>query len=226
VEVRITDDGEILLGGVGVVQGYYKSPEATAKGFKEGYFHTGDGGYMDEEGELFVIDRVRDMQTLKSGERFSPTYIEGRLKFSPFIKDAMVIGNKKEYVTAILNMDFENTGRWAERNHVPYTSHPDLSQKDAVRKLLAEFIQKVNTALPENTRLKKFIVLHKDFDPDEAELTRTRKLRRDYMELRYERIITAMYDDLHDVDVETTITYRDGRKATMSVPITIEQVEG
>ena len=226
VEVRITDDGEILLGGVGVVQGYYKAPEETAKGFKEGYFHTGDGGYMDEEGELFVIDRVRDMQTLKSGERFSPTYIEGRLKFSPFIKDAMVIGNKREYVTTILNMDFENTGRWAERNHVPYTSHPDLSQKDAVRKLLAGFIRKVNTALPDKTRVRKFIVLHKDFDPDEAELTRTRKLRRDYMELRYERILTAMYDNLHDVDVETTITYRDGRKATMSVPITVERVEG
>jgi len=109
---------------------------------------------------------------------------------------------------------------------VPYTSHPDLSQKAVVRKLLAGFIQKVNTALPEKTRVKKFIVLHKDFDPDEAELTRTRKLRRDYMELRYERIVSAMYDDLHDVDVETTITYRDGRKATMNVPISIEKVEG
>jgi long-chain acyl-CoA synthetase len=225
VEIRITEDGEILLGGVGVAQGYYKAPEETAKSFTNGYFRTGDGGYMDEEGELFVIDRVRDMQTLKSGERFSPSYIEGRLKFSPFIKDAMVIGNKKDYVTAMVNMDFENTGRWAERNHLPYTSHPDLSQKPEVRKLLAGIIQKVNSALPEKTRLKKFIVLHKDFDPDEAELTRTRKLRRDYMELRYERIIIAMYDDLPEVDVETTITYRDGRKSTMSVPIHVEKVQ-
>lgn len=225
VEIRISEDGEILLGGVGVVRGYHKASEETAKSFQDGYFHTGDGGYMDEEGELFVIDRVRDMQTLKCGEKFSPSYIEGRLKFSPFIKDAMVIGNQRDYVTAIVNMDFENTGRWAERNHVPYTSHPDLAQKSEVRKLLAGIIQKVNTALPEKTRLEKFIVLHKDFDPDEAELTRTRKLRREYMESRYERIVRAMYDDLHEVDVETTINYRDGRKSTMSVPIFIEKVQ-
>ena len=226
VEIRLTEDGEILLGGVGVVQGYYKQPEETAKSFQGGYFHTGDGGYMDEDGELYVIDRVKDMQTLKCGEKFSPTYIEGRLKFSPFIKDAMVIGNNRAYVTTMLNMDFENTGRWAERNHIAYTSHPDLSQKPEVRKLLAGAIRRVNTALPEATRVKKFIVLHKDFDPDEAELTRTRKLRRDFVEKRYATLIEAMYQGQKDVDIETTITYRDGRKSLMRLPIYIETTAG
>jgi long-chain acyl-CoA synthetase len=224
VEVRITETGEILLGGVGVVQGYYKMEAETASSFKDGYFHTGDGGYMDEEGELYVIDRVRDMQTTRAGERFSPTYIEGRLKFSPYIKDAMVMGHGKDFVTAILDMDFENTGRWAERNHVAYTSHPDLSQKPEVRKLLAEVIRRVNTTLPDSTRVKRFIVLHKDFDPDEAELTRTRKLRRDFVEQRYEAIIHAMYHGQTQLDVETNITYRDGRKSVMQVPIYIETV--
>ena len=226
VEVRITDEGEILLGGVGVVQGYYRQTEETAKNFREGYFFTGDGGYMDDEGELYIIDRVRDMQTLKMGERFSPTYAEGRLKFSPFIKDAMVIGNNREYVTAILNMDYENTGRWAERNHIAYTSHADLSQKEEVLKLLAGVVQRVNTALPAVTRLKKFVVFHKDFDPDEAELTRTRKLRRNFMEQRYEQIVTALYEEQDRVAIEATITYRDGRISTMRIPLRVEKVPG
>ncbi len=226
VEVRLTDEGEILLGGVGIAQGYYKLPEKTAESFQDGYFRTGDGGYMDEEGELYVIDRVRDMQTLGCGERFSPTYIEGRLKFSPFIKDAMVIGNRRDYVTAMLNMDFENTGRWAERSHIAYTSHPDLSQKAEVRHLLAAVIQRVNTALPEKTRVRRFIVLHKDFDPDEAELTRTRKLRRDFVEQRYAALIQAMYEGRSEIEVETTITYRDGRKSAMRLPIYIETIAG
>jgi long-chain acyl-CoA synthetase len=181
---------------------------------------------MDEDGELYVIDRVKDMQILKCGEKFSPTYIEGRLKFSPFIKDAMVIGNDRDYVTTMLNMDFENTGRWAERNHIPYTSHPDLSQKPEIRKLLAGVIRRVNSALPEATLVKKFIVLHKDFDPDEAELTRTRKLRRDFVEKRYAILIEAMYQGQKEVDIETTITYRDGRKSLMRLPIYIETTAG
>jgi long-chain acyl-CoA synthetase len=225
VEVRITEDGEILLGGVGVVKGYYKQPDETAKSFKQGYFYTGDGGYMDEEGELHIIDRVKDMQTMKSGENFSPTFIEGRLKFSPFLKDVMVIGNNKDFVTAILNMDFENTGRWAERHHIAYTSHPDLSQKPEVRKLLAGIIRHVNATLPETTRIKKFIVLHKDFDPDEAELTRTRKLRREFVEQRYENIVAAMYQEKNQIDIETTITYRDGRTSVMRLPIYIESIQ-
>ncbi len=226
VEIRITEEGEILLGGVGVVQGYYRQATETAKNFREGYFFTGDGGYMDDEGELYVIDRVRDMQTLKSGERFSPTYIEGRLKFSPFIRDAMVIGNNQEYVTAILNMDYENSGRWAERNHIAYTSHADLSQKAEVLKLLAGVVQRVNIALPAVTRLKKFVVLHKDFDPDEAELTRTRKLRRNFMEQRYEQIVTALYEEKDRVDIEATITYRDGRTSMMRIPLQVEKIPG
>jgi len=226
VEIRITDEDEILLGGVGVVQGYYKMPDETKRAFRSGYFYTGDGGYMDDKGELYIVDRVKDMQTLKDGDRFSPTYIEGRLKFSPYIKDCMVVGNNRESVVAIINMDYENTGRWAERNHVAYTSHQDLSQKKEVRELLEDIVSRVNSVLPEKQRVTTFVVLHKDFDPDEAELTRTRKLRRDFMEKRYDKLIQGLYDGQDKVEMETTVTYRDGRQASWNIDIFVQSLEG
>ncbi len=222
VEVRINEEGEILLGGVGVVHGYYKRPDKTAEAFKDGYFYTGDGGSMDDEGELYIIDRVKDMMTLRSGEKFSPTYIEGKLKFSPYIKDAWAIGGgDKDYVTAVLNMDFENTGRWAEMNHLVYTSHPDLSQKERVAELMAKEVERVNRTLPEKVRVKRFLVLHKDFDPDESELTRTRKLRRSFLEKRYDYLVNGLYSEEDTVNVESTITYRDGHSSVMRVPVRV-----
>ncbi len=225
VEIRITEEGEILLGGVGVTHGYFKQPEKTDESFHGGYFHTGDGGYMDDWGELYVVDRVKDMQTLKNGEKFSPTYIEGRLKFSPYIKDCMVVGNNRDFVVAMINMDYENTGRWAERNHIPYTSHQDLSQKSEVGKLLKDIVKNLNRVLPESQKVIRFVVLHKDFDPDEAELTRTRKLRRDFMESRYEILVRGLYEGLDQVDMETTVTYSDGRQTTWKIPIIVNDVE-
>lgn len=226
VEIRVTDDDEILLGGTGLVKGYYKQPDETKKAFHSGYFHTGDGGHMDDKGELYIVDRVKDMQTLKDGDRFSPTYIEGRLKFSPYIKDCMVVGNNRDSVAAIINMDYENTGRWAERNHLAYTSHQDLSQKKEVGELLKGIMGNVNSVLPEKQRVRRFAVLHKDFDPDEAELTRTRKLRRDFMEKRYENLIGGLYGGLDKVDMETTVTYRDGRQSTWKIQIFLQDLEG
>jgi long-chain acyl-CoA synthetase len=226
VEIRVTDNDEILLGGTGLVKGYYKQPDETKKAFHSGYFHTGDGGHMDDKGELYIVDRVKDMQTLKDGDRFSPTYIEGRLKFSPYIKDCMVVGNNRDSVAAIINMDYENTGRWAERNHLAYTSHQDLSQKKEVGELLKGLIGNLNSVLPEKQRVKRFAVLHKDFDPDEAELTRTRKLRRDFMEKRYENLISGLYGGLDKVDMETTVTYRDGRQSTWKIQIFLQDLEG
>ncbi|HMA66233.1 MAG TPA: AMP-binding protein [Desulfosalsimonadaceae bacterium] len=225
VEIRITEEGEILLGGVGVTHGYFKQPEKTAESFQGGYFYTGDGGYMDDWGELYVVDRVKDMQTLKNGEKFSPTYIEGRLKFSPYIKDCMVVGNNRDFVVAMMNMDYENTGRWAERSHIPYTSHQDLSQKEEVGKLLKDIVKNLNRVLPESQKVVRFVVLHKDFDPDEAELTRTRKLRRDFMENRYETLVSGLYEGQPQVDMETTVTYSDGRQATWKIPIIVHDVE-
>jgi len=181
---------------------------------------------MDDKGELYIVDRVKDMQTLKDGDRFSPTYIEGRLKFSPYIKDCMVVGNNRESVVAIINMDYENTGRWAERNHVAYTSHQDLSQKKEVRELLEDIVSRVNSVLPEKQRVTTFVVLHKDFDPDEAELTRTRKLRRDFMEKRYDKLIQGLYDGQDKVEMETTVTYRDGRQASWNIDIFVQSLEG
>jgi len=146
------------------------------------------------------------------------------LKFSPYIKDCMVVGNNRDSVVAIINMDYENTGRWAERNHIAYTSHQDLSQKKEVGELLKDIVGNVNNVLPEKQRVTRFVVLHKDFDPDEAELTRTRKLRRDFMEKRYENLIQALYGGQDKVDMETTVTYRDGRQATWKIDMLVQDV--
>lgn len=224
-EIRISDEGEILIGGEGLCVGYYKRPDESDKAFAGGYFHSGDAGYIDEEGHLYILDRIPDMMTLKTGDKFSPTYIEGKLKFSPYVKDAMAIGGgDKDYVTCIVDMDYENVGRWAERNHIVYTSHPDLSQKPEVLDLIDKDLARINRTLPEPVRVKRFLVLHKNFDPDEAELTRTRKLRRAFVEDRYKLLISAMYGGEDKVDVESTITYRDGRKSIMRIPVRIESV--
>ena len=219
VEVRISNEGEILLGGTGLTKGYFKDPEATEKNFRSGFFHTGDGGYMDDFGRLYIVDRVKDMQRLENGETFSPTYIEGRLKFSPYIKDCMVVGDGRKYVIVIINMDYENTGRWAERNHIGYTSHVDLSKKKEVGEVMRDIVRSVNTSLPEAQRIFRFVVLHKDFDADEAELTRTRKLRREFMEKRYKDVIESLFGGKEEITIGTNLTYRDGREIAMHIKL-------
>ncbi len=226
VEIKLSEEGEILVRNPNLLVGYYKDPETTAKKLKGGWFHTGDFGHFDEDGQLIVIDRMEDLKELSGGRRFSPQYCETRLRFSPYIKDVLVVGGEdKPYATAIVNIDLDNVGRWAEARRIPYTTFVDLSQKPEVIELIRKDIQRVNKALPEWARIKRFANLHKEFDPDEAELTRTRKIRRTFIEDRYRYLIDALYSDKTELMVEAPITYRDGRKGVIQTAIKLTTLD-
>jgi long-chain acyl-CoA synthetase len=236
MEIRTAEDGEILVKGPTVVCGYYKDPEATEKAFvvdQQGqrWYRTGDAGHIDSTGHLIYLDRVKEMLTLSSGEKYSPQYIEGRLKFSPYIRNVMTVGGEDTpFVTALINVDFDNVGRWAERRGLAYTTFVDLSQKPEVYELIREDVQRVNRALPPLARVRKFVLLHKEFDADEGELTRTRKLRRGLLGERYGDMIAAMYGGDDRVEVQAAVKYRDGRegiiKTTVRVATLHDDTEG
>jgi len=210
-EVKISEEGEILVKSDGVFVGYYKSPEATAKVLKDGHYRTGDAGLFDK-GHLVYLDRVDEMIELSDGKKFSPQYTEIRLRFSPYVKDVMVFGGEdKPFVSAILNIDYDNVGKWAEKRKMTFTTYIDLSQKKEVRELLKGIVEKVNSVLPEYARIRAFVSLHKEFDADEAELTRTRKLKRKPIEERYKEILTGIYEKKESIKVESQVAYRDGR---------------
>jgi len=223
VKIKIAEDGEILVKHEYMYAGYYKNPEATKKNFdEEGWYHTGDFGYLDEHGHLIVIDRMEDLKPLAGGKQFSPQYAEVRLRFSPYIKDVIVVGGEDvEFVTALINIDIDNVGRFADAKKIVYTTFTDLSQKPEVIDLVKQEIQKLNRTLPEYARLKRFVNLHKEFDPDEAELTRTRKLRRTFVEERYKELIDALYGERDEVPVEAQVTYRDGRSGILRTVIKV-----
>jgi len=225
VEVRVSQDGEFLVRSPYLFSGYHKDYEAYEKVVREGWWYSGDAGTIDEQGHLVYMDRVKELAQLRSGEKYSPQWIESSLRFSPYIKDCITIGQGKEFVTAIINMDYENVGRWAERNHIPYTTFTDLSQKAEVSKLLLQDIDRVNRQLPPATRIRKYVLLHKEFDPDEADLTRTRKLRRTAMEKRYSDVIEGMYSGQSSIPVVSEFTYEDGRKGKVSAELVVYSVE-
>ncbi len=224
-EVRITDEGELLVRSDCMFRGYHKDPQKTAATLIDGWCHTGDAVNINDKGHIIFMDRLDHMGELSSGIKYAPQYIEGRLRFSPYIKDAMVIGGKdKDFVSAIINMDFTMVGKWAERNRLPYTTFVDLSQKKEVAALVEKDLVRVNSYLPEPARVKKFVLMHKEFDPDEAELTRTRKLRREFMEERYRDLIERIYSDGEEIKVEAAVTYRDGRKGMVTTSIKVMTV--
>ncbi len=225
-QVTISEEGEILIDAAHCFDGYYKNEEAYKKATLGGWFHTGDAGNIDDRGHLIYIDRMADLKTLSNGVKFSPQYIESSLKFSPYIIDALVLGEEvSDFVGAIINLDFGNVGKWAEDRNIPYTTFTDLSQKPDVRELIRAEIHRVNRRLPEDSKIKKFINLHKEFDPDESELTRTRKIRRDFMEQRYGNLINAIYSDRQEIVESATVTYQDGRKGTIETSIKVNVVE-
>jgi long-chain acyl-CoA synthetase len=225
-EVRLTDEGELLIRSNCMFNGYLKNEKKTAETFVNGWCHTNDAVNIDDEGHLVFLDRLEHLGTLKSGVKYAPQYIEGRLRFSPYIKDAMVVGGKdKEFVSAIINIDFTMVGKWAERNRLPFTTFVDLSQKNGVADLVRKDLLRVNSFLPQGARVNKFVLMHKEFDPDEAEMTRTRKLRREFIEEKYKDLINAMYNNLDEVPVEAKVTYRDGRKGTVSTTVKVRHVE-
>ncbi len=224
-EVRVTDGGELLVRSDCMFSEYHKDPQKTASVLIDGWCHSGDAVHVDDNGHLIFMDRLEHLRELSSGIKYAPQYIEGRLRFSPYIKDAMVVGSKdKDFVSAILNIDFTMVGKWAEHKRIPYTTFVDLSQKDEVADLVRQDLERVNGYLPEQSRVRKFVLLHKEFDPDEAELTRTRKLRREFMEERYKDLIGALYCDIDKVDVKAPVTYRDGRKGVVTTGIKVRSI--
>jgi long-chain acyl-CoA synthetase len=229
--VLISQEGEILVCGPSVFQGYYKDTEATEEALtvdEDGtrWFHTGDAGYMDPHGHLIYLDRLTEMISLAGGEKYSPQFIEGQLKFSPYIRDVMTIGGEdKQFVTALINIDFDNVGRWAERKGIAYTTFVDLSQKDEVYDLIRADVDRVNQTLPEPAQVRSFVLLHKEFDPDEAELTRTRKLRRRTLSDRYRDMIEAMYSGKDEVHVRAAVRYQDGREGVIETTVRVKRLD-
>lgn len=221
VEARVSHNGELLTRSESMFRGYYKDPEKTKASIEDGWFHTGDAAHIAEDGHVIYLDRVADLAEMTSGERYAPGYIEGRLRYSPYLKDAIVLGAKRDFVSAIIIIKYDNVGRWAEKNHLSYTTFADLSQKEEIAGLIRKDIDRVNKNLPEIAKIRKYVLLHKEFDPDEAELTRTQKLRRSFVEQRYSPIVDAIYSNKEEVMVEAPVTYQDGRKGVMKTVLKI-----
>jgi len=211
VEIKIADDGEVLVGGTFVFAGYFRDKDATTRAVSgDGWLHTGDAGFVDPGGDLVVIDRVKDLMHLADGTRFSPQFLENKLKFSPFIRDAVVFGRDSDFVTALISIDAGNVGHWAERNRITFTTYTDLTQKPEVKALILEAVQRVNEDVPERTNIKRFVLLHKELDADDDELTRTRKIRRSFVEERYEGLMSALNGSAADYEIRTSVRYSDG----------------
>jgi long-chain acyl-CoA synthetase len=226
VEVKLSEDGEILVRGKNTHIGYYKNEEATKEGYTEdGFLRTGDAGYFGEDGHLYVFDRAKDVMNLKDETRFAPQDIETRLKFSAYINEAMVIGDGRSHVTAIVSIDLENVGNWAKKRGISFTTFQDLSQRREVYDLIKEEIKKICERFPENIRIKRFAILLKPLHADDGELTRTRKVRRKFVNERYASLIEDLYDENkkeHSLDIE--IRYEDGRASAFQGNIVLEEV--
>jgi len=225
LEFRVSDTGELLSRGDTIFKGYYKNPEATKEALRDGWFHSGDAALIDDDGHVIIIDRMADVMQLTDGSKFSPQLIENKLKFSPYILDAVVVGQGKPFLAAMVAIDMSNVGKWAEDNQIPYTTFTDLSQKEAVYDLIAGEVTKTNESLPKVARVKRFVLLYKELDPDDEELTRTRKVRRKFVAERYKDLISALYGDRERVEVEADIRYQDGKAFRMKTTVYVKQVE-
>jgi long-chain acyl-CoA synthetase len=226
IEVKIADRGEVLVRGPVIFKGYLKNEEATREVIDaDGWFRTGDAGFVDPRGHLVIIDRAKDVGALQDGTPFAPQFIENKLKFSPFIREAVAFGNDRAFITAMIAIDLNTVGNWAERRGIPYTSYADLSQKPEVCDVIREEIRKGNETLPESTRIRRFLLLTKDLEADDAEMTRTRKVRRSFVAQKYAPVIDAFYSGGHAVELETAITYEDGRQGVMKSRVQVEDVD-
>ncbi len=215
VDVKLSPEGEVLIRCGGLFSGYYKSPEQTGAALKDGWLHTGDAGLFDPDGHLVIIDRVKDVAN------------ENKLKFSVYVKEAVAVGNQRPYVAAMINIDMEVLANWAERRGLAYTGYTDLAQNPATYQLVHDEIRRTNETLAPSQRVKRFAILHKELDPDDAEITRTRKLRRGFINERYAPIIAALYDrGAATIAVRATVTYEDGRTSETERQVRIMDVEG
>ena len=229
VNIKITD-GEVFYKGPGVFKGYYKNEEATKETIdKEGWVKTGDAGVIDSNGHLKIIDRAKDVGKLNSGNMFAPKYIENKLKFCGIIKEAVAFGDNKDFVTCFINIDLEAVASWAERNNIAYSGYIDLAGQSTVYNLIASEIDKVNRDLSQDTELndsqiKRFLILHKELDADDGELTRTNKVRRGLISERYGMLVDAFYNRENHCFIETEVTFEDGRKGSISADLKIQDM--
>ena len=232
VEIKMADNGEILVKSKGLLKEYYKNPKATAEVLSEdGWYHTSDAGFMDKSGQLKIIDRVKDVGRLKGGPNdgamFAPKYVENKLKFFPFIKEAVALGDGREKVCAMINIDFEAVGNWAERQNLPYAGYTDLAQKPQVYALIKDCVEKVNAdlatdAMLAGSQVTRFLVLHKELDADDGELTRTNKVRRGFIADKYGVLVDALYAGRTEQFIETQVKFEDGRTGSVSATLKIE----
>ncbi len=226
-EVRLSERGEILSRSRAVFMGYYKSEGATREALDaDGWLHSGDAGFFSEEGHLVVIDRLKDVLRLADGTQFSPQFIENRLKFSPYLKEAVVLGQDRPFLTALLCIDREAVGKWAENRKLSYTTYTDLSAKREVYDVVQREVDAVNETLPKAARIRKFVLLYKELDADDEELTRTRKVRRTFVEQRYASIIAALYGDVEHIAIDTEIRFQDGKTARIQADLAVRRLEG
>jgi len=229
VEVRVEDDGEVMFRSPGVFQAYYKNEEETKKTKTEdGWVHTGDAGYLDSDGHLHIIDRSKDVSKLKDGTMFAPKFIENKLKFFPHIKEAVTFGHDRDYVAAFINIDLESVGNWAERRNMAYMGYTDLAGQDPVYDLISDCVAQVNRDLAADEKLHgsqihRFLILHKELDADDGELTRTRKVRRAPIAEKYADLIAALYSDSDHCAVEAEVTFEDGRKDIINADLKIRE---
>ncbi len=228
LEYRVSPDGELQVRGGSGFGGYYGKPEKTAEALTDdGWYATGDAVSMTEDGELVFFDRVKDMRRLANGHSYPPQFIETRLRYSPFIKDLMTLGDEtRDFVSALINIDMEVLGRWAEENKISFSTYTDLSQKPEILELIKGEVARINALLPEGSRVARFANFPKELDPDEGELTRSRKLRRAFLEERYSTIIEAIYAGDDKADLEIAVTYQDGREGVLKATVHVSDVEG
>ncbi len=231
VEIRVADSGEIMVKSPGLLKEYYKNPQATAEVLTaDGWYHTGDAGFLDAGGHLKIIDRAKDVGKLaggpNSGAMFAPKYVENKLKFFPFIKEAVAFGNQRDRVCAFVNIDMEAVGNWAERRNLPYAGYTDLAAKAEVLELVRDCVEKVNADLAADSMLAgsqihRFLVLHKELDADDGELTRTRKVRRGSIGDKYAVLVDALYGGKAEQFIETAVKFEDGRSGSVSATLKI-----
>ncbi len=231
VEIKIASDGEVMVRSKGLLKEYYKNPKATAEVLTEdGWYHTSDAGFLDSDGHLKIIDRVKDVGRIvggaKDGSMFAPKYVENKLKFFPFIKEVVAYGDKREKVCVMLNIDFDAVGNWAERKNLPYAGYTDLAQKPEVYAMIQDCVNQVNVDLSKDdmlsgSQISRFLVLHKELDADDGELTRTNKVRRGYIAEKYQPLVDALYGDKYEQFIETAVKFEDGRTGSVSATLKI-----
>jgi long-chain acyl-CoA synthetase len=231
VEIKLADNGEILVKSPGLLKEYYKNPTATAEVLTaDGWYHTSDAGFIDSHGHLKIIDRVKDVGRIvdgpNDGAMFAPKYVENKLKFFPFIKEAVAFGDKREKVCVMVNIDFDAVGNWAERRNLPYSGYMDVAQKPEVYELIKDCVEKVNADLAQDAMLagsqvSRFLVLHKELDADDGELTRTNKVRRGFIGEKFQVLVDALYGGKTEQYVETQVKFEDGRTGKVSATLKI-----